>query len=55
MKAYYLEPKGEKLLVFDYMPKGSLANFLHGELCKVLKKKKKKKIRTYRNFAVFEF
>ncbi|GMP69535.1 hypothetical protein CsSME_00028757 [Camellia sinensis var. sinensis] len=27
--AYYLGPKGEKLLVFDYMPKGSLASFLH--------------------------
>ncbi|MFS7937126.1 putative protein kinase RLK-Pelle-LRR-III family [Helianthus anomalus] len=30
MRAYYLGPKGEKLLVFDYMPKGSLASFLHG-------------------------
>ncbi|KAJ0750048.1 putative protein kinase RLK-Pelle-LRR-III family [Helianthus annuus] len=29
MRAYYLGPKGEKLLVFDYMPKGSLASFLH--------------------------
>ncbi|KAE8689629.1 leucine-rich repeat receptor-like protein kinase IMK2 [Hibiscus syriacus] len=29
MRAYYLGPKGEKLLVFDYMPKGSLATFLH--------------------------
>ncbi|XP_010937959.2 probable leucine-rich repeat receptor-like protein kinase IMK3 [Elaeis guineensis] len=29
LKAYYLGPKGEKLLVFDYMPKGSLAAFLH--------------------------
>ncbi|XP_050385870.1 probable leucine-rich repeat receptor-like protein kinase IMK3 [Argentina anserina] len=29
MRAYYLGPKGEKLLVFDYMPKGSLAAFLH--------------------------
>ncbi|GMH30541.1 hypothetical protein Nepgr_032384 [Nepenthes gracilis] len=29
LRAYYLGPKGEKLLVFDYMPKGSLANFLH--------------------------
>ncbi|XWS65791.1 hypothetical protein CRYUN_Cryun05aG0143900 [Craigia yunnanensis] len=28
-RAYYLGPKGEKLLVFDYMPKGSLATFLH--------------------------
>jgi serine/threonine protein kinase len=30
LRAYYLGPKGEKLLVFDYMPKGSLASFLHG-------------------------
>ncbi|PWA48770.1 Leucine-rich repeat-containing protein [Artemisia annua] len=29
MRAYYLGPKGEKLLVFDYMPNGSLASFLH--------------------------
>lgn len=29
LRAYYLGPKGEKLLVFDYMPKGSLVNFLH--------------------------
>ncbi|XP_058748228.1 probable leucine-rich repeat receptor-like protein kinase IMK3 isoform X1 [Vicia villosa] len=29
MRAYYLGPKGEKLLVFDYMPKGSLASILH--------------------------
>ncbi|KAK9075412.1 hypothetical protein SSX86_003735 [Deinandra increscens subsp. villosa] len=29
MRAYYLGPKGEKLLVFDYMPKGSLSTFLH--------------------------
>uniref|UniRef100_A0A6N2NBV2 Protein kinase domain-containing protein n=1 Tax=Salix viminalis TaxID=40686 RepID=A0A6N2NBV2_SALVM len=29
LRAYYLGPKGEKLLVFDYMPKGSLAPFLH--------------------------
>ncbi|KAI3815947.1 hypothetical protein L1987_15631 [Smallanthus sonchifolius] len=29
MRAYYLGPNGEKLLVFDYMPKGSLASFLH--------------------------
>ncbi|KAI3961872.1 hypothetical protein MKW98_022077 [Papaver atlanticum] len=29
LTAYYLGPKGEKLLVFDYMPKGSLATFLH--------------------------
>lgn len=31
LRAYYLGPKGEKLLVFDYMAKGSLASFLHGE------------------------
>lgn len=29
LRAYYLGPKGEKLLVFDYMEKGSLASFLH--------------------------
>ncbi|CAL0328312.1 unnamed protein product [Lupinus luteus] len=29
LRAYYLGPKGEKLLVFDYVPKGSLASFLH--------------------------
>ncbi|XP_027337560.1 probably inactive leucine-rich repeat receptor-like protein kinase IMK2 [Abrus precatorius] len=29
LRTYYLGPKGEKLLVFDYMPKGSLASFLH--------------------------
>ncbi|GAV76889.1 Pkinase domain-containing protein/LRR_1 domain-containing protein/LRRNT_2 domain-containing protein/LRR_8 domain-containing protein [Cephalotus follicularis] len=29
MRAFYLGPKGEKLLVFDYMPQGSLASFLH--------------------------
>ncbi|KAJ8898953.1 hypothetical protein K2173_008453 [Erythroxylum novogranatense] len=29
LRAYYLGPKGEKLLVFDYMPQGSLASFLH--------------------------
>ncbi|XP_057983342.1 probably inactive leucine-rich repeat receptor-like protein kinase IMK2 [Malania oleifera] len=29
LRAYYLGPKGEKLLVFDYMLKGSLASFLH--------------------------
>lgn len=32
LRAYYLGPKGEKLLVFDYMPRGSLAAFLHGKL-----------------------
>ena len=31
LRAYYLGPKGEKLLVFDFMPKGSLASFLHGK------------------------
>ncbi|KAI9380620.1 hypothetical protein POPTR_016G126300v4 [Populus trichocarpa] len=29
LRAYYLGPKGEKLLVFDYMHKGSLASYLH--------------------------
>ncbi|KAH6806825.1 inflorescence meristem receptor-like kinase 2 [Perilla frutescens var. frutescens] len=29
MRAYYLGPKGEKLLVYDYMASGSLASFLH--------------------------
>ncbi|KAL2526729.1 inactive leucine-rich repeat receptor-like protein kinase IMK2 [Abeliophyllum distichum] len=29
LRAYYLGPKGEKLLVFDYMPKRSLTTFLH--------------------------
>ncbi|KAL5700057.1 putative inactive leucine-rich repeat receptor-like protein kinase imk2 [Ranunculus cassubicifolius] len=29
LRAYYLGPKGEKLLVFDYMPRGSLGAFLH--------------------------
>lgn len=29
LRAFYLGPKGEKLLVFDYMPKGSLSSFLH--------------------------
>ncbi|GAA0158018.1 transmembrane signal receptor [Lithospermum erythrorhizon] len=28
-RAYYLGPKGEKLLVFDYLHRGSLATFLH--------------------------
>lgn len=31
LRAYYLGPKGEKLIVFDYMPNGSLAAFLHGK------------------------
>ncbi|KAJ0983835.1 hypothetical protein J5N97_002191 [Dioscorea zingiberensis] len=29
LRAYYLGPKGEKLLAFDFMPKGSLAAYLH--------------------------
>ncbi|WOH08077.1 hypothetical protein DCAR_0727514 [Daucus carota subsp. sativus] len=29
LRAYYMGPKGEKLLVFDYMSNGSLASFLH--------------------------
>ncbi|XP_078439755.1 putative leucine-rich repeat receptor-like protein kinase IMK3 [Wolffia australiana] len=29
LRAYYVGPKGEKLLVFDFMPAGSLAAFLH--------------------------
>ncbi|RLN39205.1 hypothetical protein C2845_PM01G12200 [Panicum miliaceum] len=29
LRAYYMGPKGEKLLVFDFMPKGNLASFLH--------------------------
>ncbi|KAL6503279.1 hypothetical protein OROHE_023908 [Orobanche hederae] len=29
LRAYYLGPKGEKLLVYDYMSNGSLASFLH--------------------------
>ncbi|XP_031107244.1 probably inactive leucine-rich repeat receptor-like protein kinase IMK2 isoform X1 [Ipomoea triloba] len=29
LRAYYLGPKGEKLLVFDYMAKGSLTTYLH--------------------------
>uniref|UniRef100_A0A0A9D989 Protein kinase domain-containing protein n=1 Tax=Arundo donax TaxID=35708 RepID=A0A0A9D989_ARUDO len=29
LRAYYVGPKGEKLLVFDYMPKGNLGSFLH--------------------------
>ncbi|PKU62203.1 probably inactive leucine-rich repeat receptor-like protein kinase IMK2 [Dendrobium catenatum] len=29
LRAYYLGPKGEKLLVFDFMTNGSLAAFLH--------------------------
>nr|GEZ60348.1 probable leucine-rich repeat receptor-like protein kinase IMK3 [Tanacetum cinerariifolium] len=34
IRAYYLGPKEEKLLVFDYMPNGSLASFLHGFVIK---------------------
>ncbi|KAJ8551021.1 hypothetical protein K7X08_000391 [Anisodus acutangulus] len=29
LRAYYLGPKGEKLLVYDYMSNGSLSSFLH--------------------------
>ncbi|KAL0725555.1 hypothetical protein Bca4012_040154 [Brassica carinata] len=29
LRAYYLGPKGEKLVVFDYMSRGNLATFLH--------------------------
>ncbi|KAG0488751.1 hypothetical protein HPP92_007562 [Vanilla planifolia] len=29
LRAFYLGPKGEKLLVYDFMPSGSLAAFLH--------------------------
>ncbi|KAL0922977.1 hypothetical protein M5K25_007015 [Dendrobium thyrsiflorum] len=29
LRAYYVGPKGEKLLVFDFMPKGNLSSFLH--------------------------
>lgn len=32
LRAYYLGPKGEKLLVYDYMPNGSLSSFLHGKI-----------------------
>ena len=40
LRAYYLGPKGEKLVVFDYMSRGSLATFLHGKFdTKVLKLK----------------
>jgi serine/threonine protein kinase len=35
LRAYYLGPKGEKLLVFDYMSRGSLASFLHGKHYKI--------------------
>jgi Leucine-rich repeat (LRR) protein len=31
LRAYYMGPKGEKLIVFDYMLKGNLASFLHGK------------------------
>jgi serine/threonine protein kinase len=36
LRAYYLGPKGEKLLVFDYMPNGSLHSFLHGQFSALL-------------------
>ncbi|CAN1134321.1 Probably inactive leucine-rich repeat receptor-like protein kinase IMK2 [Linum perenne] len=29
LRAYYVGPKGEKLLVFDYLTKGSLSSYLH--------------------------
>ncbi|KAM3689930.1 hypothetical protein ACJW31_09G082900 [Castanea mollissima] len=29
LRAYYMGPKGEKLLVYDYLTNGSLASFLH--------------------------
>ncbi|KAG2552613.1 probably inactive leucine-rich repeat receptor-like protein kinase IMK2 [Panicum virgatum] len=29
LRAYYMGPKGERLLVFDFMPKGNLASLLH--------------------------
>ncbi|CAI9779197.1 unnamed protein product [Fraxinus pennsylvanica] len=29
LRAYYMGPKGEKLLVYDYMSNGSLSTFLH--------------------------
>ncbi|XP_047340626.1 probably inactive leucine-rich repeat receptor-like protein kinase IMK2 [Impatiens glandulifera] len=29
LRSYYIGPKGEKLLVYDYMSNGSLASFLH--------------------------
>ncbi|CAI9772200.1 unnamed protein product [Fraxinus pennsylvanica] len=32
LRAFYLGPKGEKLLVFDYMPKGSLTTSLHARV-----------------------
>ncbi|XP_042409217.1 probably inactive leucine-rich repeat receptor-like protein kinase IMK2 isoform X2 [Zingiber officinale] len=32
LRAFYLGPKGEKLLVFDFMAKGSLAAFLHDSM-----------------------
>ncbi|EPS64594.1 hypothetical protein M569_10184 [Genlisea aurea] len=31
LRAYYLGPKGEKLLVYDHISNGSLASFLHGK------------------------
>jgi serine/threonine protein kinase len=32
LRAYYHGPKGEKLLVFDFMTKGNLASLLHGNI-----------------------
>ncbi|GAB2235611.1 hypothetical protein Drorol1_Dr00026041 [Drosera rotundifolia] len=31
IRAYYIGSMGEKLLVLDYMPKGNLSSFLHGD------------------------
>jgi Leucine-rich repeat (LRR) protein len=36
LRAYYLGPKGEKLLVFDFMTKGNLTSFLHGNQARLL-------------------
>ncbi|CAI8601127.1 unnamed protein product [Vicia faba] len=36
LRAYYLGPKGEKLLVFDYMSRGSLASFLHARGAEII-------------------
>jgi hypothetical protein len=32
LRGYYWGPKNEKLLIFDFMPGGSLSAFLHGKL-----------------------
>ncbi|XAR71891.1 Non-specific serine/threonine protein kinase [Bertholletia excelsa] len=31
LRAYYFGPRGDKLLVFDFMPRGSLARLLHAQ------------------------